>query len=348
MRVTKRDLDAILTVASILFLGLTPEGDDKKMFKELREISNIADELDSRMLCSEANMLDSILKNSNLNSAGLMSLPLKNGDRGRLVYNAQAKLLQYGYHMDAGADGIFGKQTEAAIKEFQAENNFNETGLLTRGQYNLLINGEPNKASYKRIIVAIGDSITAGGYARNLQTKVPGSRTFTFGYGGKQTGFIKKKMSLALDKNPSDIIILAGVNDIASGKSSKHIQDNLKEMYDMAIEAGARVIAVKILPWHGRANSQGKEHITGEVNEWIDSYVSSLPRSDGHTVIQPIKLYSDNPDKYEMNSEYTKDRIHPNKKGKDMLAEIIADQAFGEEEGVLVTGKDYAEPDEDN
>ena len=210
MKVTKRDLDAILTVASILFLGLTPEEDDKKMFKELREISNIADELDSRMLCSEANMLDSILKNSNLNSAGLMSLPLKNGDRGRLVYNAQAKLLQYGYHMDAGADGIFGKQTEAAIKEFQAENNFNETGLLTRGQYNLLVNGEPNKASYKRVIVAIGDSITAGGYARNLQTKVPGSRTFTFGYGGKQTGFIKKKMSLALDKNPSDIIILAG------------------------------------------------------------------------------------------------------------------------------------------
>ena len=86
------------------------------------------------------------------------------------------------------------------------------------------------KAPKKRVIVALGDSITAGGYARHLKDIVPNSRPHTFGYGGKQTGFIMKKLDLALAKKPDDIIILAGVNDIASGRSFEHITGNLKNV----------------------------------------------------------------------------------------------------------------------
>ena len=228
--------------------------------------------------------------------------------------------------MSAGADGDFGEQTEAAVKEFQLQNGLKETGVLTEYEYGLLTTGSPKHAPKKRVIVAIGDSITAGGYARELQGKVSGSRVFTFGYGGKQTGYISGKLDIALEKQPDDIIILAGVNDIASGKSVEHITGNLQDMYRRSRKAGARVIAVKILPWHARKWSKGKEHITEAVNNWIEN------SSDVDIVVEGSQMHSDNPSKYEMNKEYTNDGIHPNKKGKDMLAQMIAEKAFVEKE----------------
>ena len=257
------------------------------------------------------------------------------------VLEAQERLLELGYHMDAGADGKFGPQTVTAVKEFQERNNLAQTGELSEDQYNLLLSQDAEKAEEKRVIVALGDSITAGGYARDLQSIVPGSRTFTFGYGGRQTGFIKRKLDLALKKNPQDIIILAGVNDIASGKDLSHITTNLKEMYDRSIDAGVRVVAVKILCWHGRKSSEDKEgkkrQMTWDVNSWIEGYINGLPSTeDGrrHLVIEPNELCSGDIKKYEMSDKYTNDRIHPNSDGKKMLAQIIADQAFQSQENM--------------
>ena len=163
-------------------------------------------------------------------------------------------------------------------------------------------------------------------YGNSLEKRVKGSRVFSFGYGGKQTGYISGKLDEALEKQPDDIIILAGVNDIASGKSIEHITGNLQDMYRRSKEAGARVIAVKILPWHARKWSKGKEHITEAVNNWIES------SPDVDVVIEGSQMHSDDPSKYEMNKTYTNDGIHPNDEGKDMLAKIIADKAFAEKE----------------
>jgi lysophospholipase L1-like esterase len=267
------------------------------------------------------------------------AFPIYKGDKGKraLVLAAQEKLLEYGYHMAAGADGAFGGQTERAIKEFQTQNGLRETGFLTKGEYNLLVTGEPKRAARKRIIIAIGDSITANSwqkvpYTDSLQERVKGSRVITLGYGGKQTAFIARKLTnelkklKRLKKKPDDIIILAGVNDIGSGKSVEHITGNLQSMYIESKEAGARVIAVKILPWHARKSSRGKEHITKAVNAWIES------SPDVDVVIEGNQMRSEDPSKYEMNKTYTKDGIHPNDEGRKMLAKIIADKAFAEEE----------------
>jgi lysophospholipase L1-like esterase len=295
----------------------------------IKELLNIANELDGRKLIVEADALDLIIKIA----LSPNMFPIYKGDKGKedIIRAAQTKLLEYGYHMEAGADGAFGGQTEVAIKEFQGQNRLQETGFLSRGEYDLLMMGEPKWAAKKRIIVAIGDSITANSwqkipYTDSLQRRVKGSRVFTFGYGGRQTDFIRRKLPLALKKQPDDIIILAGVNDIGSGKSVEHITKNLQYMYSQSKEAGARVIAVKILPWHARKGSRGKEHITEAVNNWI----ASSPDVD--VVIEGSQMHSDDPSKYEMNKAYTKDGIHPNDEGREMLAKIIADKAFAEKE----------------
>tara|TARA_A200000159_G_C7337911_1_gene345850 strand:+ start:2309 stop:3298 length:990 start_codon:yes stop_codon:yes gene_type:complete len=308
--------------------------------KVIKELIKIANELDDRGATTEADILDEVLKGFEVEGFNPSSSSDQNStsdtgpkapQRSKVNYRlkqAQEKLLEYGYHMDAGADGLYGPQTKAAIEEFQLTNELSVTGVLSDSDYDLLLNGSPIKASKKRLIIALGDSITAGGYARELQRLIPGSRTNSMGYGGKQTGFIKRKLDEALSKSPSDIIILAGVNDIASGKGTDHIVTNLKEMYEKVRRAGVRIVAVQILPWHGRRSADGRHDITHEVNSWIKSYINSLPEEEGHRVIVPIAMYSDDPSKYEINREFSGDRIHPNKKGKEMLARMIAEQGF--------------------
>ena len=57
---------------------------------------------------------------------------LKKGDRGEWVTVAQTKLINKGYSCGStGADGIFGKNTEAAVKQFQID-----SGLLADGVVN--------------------------------------------------------------------------------------------------------------------------------------------------------------------------------------------------------------------
>jgi lysophospholipase L1-like esterase len=294
----------------------------------IKKLIKIANELDSKGLIKEADALDDIIKTALQPNV----FPIRKGDTGKreLIRTVQEALLRSGYHMAAGADGAFGKQTEAAVKEFQIQNGLEETGFLTKSDHDLLVTGQPELAEKKRVIVAIGDSITANSwqkvpYGNSLEKRVKGSRVFSFGYGGKQTAYISGKLEEALGKQPDDIIILAGVNDIASGKSIEHITGNLQDMYRRSKEAGARVIAVKILPWHARKWSKGKEHITEAVNNWIEA------SPDVDVVIEGSQMHSDDPSRYEMNKTYTNDGIHPNDEGRDMLSKIIADRAFSEE-----------------
>lgn len=64
---------------------------------------------------------------------------LRKGDRGEYVTLMQTKLIQKGYNCgDTGADGIFGTQTEKAVKRFQQDNNLEVTGICDQQMWDAI------------------------------------------------------------------------------------------------------------------------------------------------------------------------------------------------------------------
>ena len=68
------------------------------------------------------------------------------GDKGALVYKIQQRLVTLGY-LNTVVDGDFGDLTLNAIKQFQADNDFEATGRLTVEQYEILFPGESGAAA---------------------------------------------------------------------------------------------------------------------------------------------------------------------------------------------------------
>jgi peptidoglycan hydrolase-like protein with peptidoglycan-binding domain len=297
------------------------------------KLISLANYLDESGLIKEADRVDFLIRKKSEEVSSFGQFPISHGDKdlqgSTRISDLQTKLIEYGYDMDAGADGMFGGQTETVVREFQGQNNLQETGALSQRGYNLLMQGAPERAAEKRIIVALGDSITAAGYIRNLENTMDNVRTFTFGYGGKGVKYIYEQMDNALEKSPSDIVIMAGVNDVASNRSFEYITGYLLKMYLKAKAANIRVVAVTILPWHGRKNSRGKEEVTHNVNNWI----KSNPNVD--SVVDGSAMGNSS---YEMHEEYTSDRIHPNEAGREALSGMVSEQGFtppaAEEESV--------------
>lgn len=64
---------------------------------------------------------------------------MKNGSRGDEVREVQEILISGGY-LDGGADGIFGRKTEAAVLAFQQDHGLDATGIVGEGTYRELKN----------------------------------------------------------------------------------------------------------------------------------------------------------------------------------------------------------------
>ena len=64
---------------------------------------------------------------------------LRKGDRGEYVTLMQTELIQKGYSCgDSSADGVFGTQTEKAVKRFQKDNGLVEDGICGKNTWNAL------------------------------------------------------------------------------------------------------------------------------------------------------------------------------------------------------------------
>jgi len=172
-----------------------------------------------------------------------------------------------------------------------------------------------------RRVACLGDSLTANGvYCKQLKNYLPtGSLTKTFGYANQGTAYILKKLPKVLAWNPTDIVVLAGVNDLPRNGGDVTVISNLEKIYAQAHAAGVRVVAVKILPWHDYPSASGHEDNTYSVNDWImknstaDVYVDSWALGDAG---------------YALLSEFTTDGLHLNAAGYRFLAKLISDQAF--------------------
>lgn len=170
-----------------------------------------------------------------------------------------------------------------------------------------------------RSIVALGDSITAGNYIKHVGKALPGCTVGFFGYVGEGTRVINEKADRALASKPDDVLVLAGVNDLASGRSLNSTQDNLERIYSKVHSSGGRVVAIEILPWFSYRGSRGFEEKTKRLNEWIRS------ESSADVVVDASDLGNDD---FEMLEDFSGDGLHPNSNGKKRLAEIIVKQVY--------------------
>ena len=58
---------------------------------------------------------------------------MRRGDRGASVVAVQRALIERGYGLFGGADGVFGSATERAVRHYQAANGLAVTGSRRRG-----------------------------------------------------------------------------------------------------------------------------------------------------------------------------------------------------------------------
>lgn len=169
-------------------------------------------------------------------------------------------------------------------------------------------------------VVCLGNSITAAGiYCTKLEELLPpGSKTRCLGYVGKGTAAIAKHLDEALALNPTHVIVEAGINDLASGRSPSYVKAHLEEMYRRIASAGVIPVAVHLTPWEGYRSGMWAE--TASINMWIEQYSSAeasvrteeLGDAEGHLL-----------PRYDSG-----DGLHLNKQGQIELARMILRQAF--------------------
>lgn len=119
----------------------------------------------------------------------------------------------------------------------------------------------------------VGDSLTAytQSYADQLKSICPQLRYTKVAKSGEKTDWMLTQLHNTLQTEKPDVIIIwGGVNDIYARNSIALAKQNLTAMYDLAKSAGAKVVAVTIIPTRTYKNATDKTvSLSNELNTWI-------------------------------------------------------------------------------
>jgi acyl-CoA thioesterase-1 len=184
----------------------------------------------------------------------------------------------------------------------------------------LLAVQRPNLPDSRPVILAFGDSLTAGygvtrgsGYPEQLQRKLDAVgykyRIVNMGISGDTTAGGRARMKAALAVKPAIVILELGANDGLRGLPVKQMQANLEEMITAFQGAGAKVILAGM----------------------------TLPRNYGVSYVRPFeKVFEDLAARYKLSlipfflqgvagaPAYTLDDfLHPNAKGYTIVVETV-------------------------
>jgi len=103
------------------------------------ELMNVYKEL--AMVDADPNSIDPLLLRNDgaVPASGSYYEALEKGDKGDAVKTLQEALVSSGY-LSGKADGIFGKNTQAAVEKFQKANGLEATGIATNAMQQILFN----------------------------------------------------------------------------------------------------------------------------------------------------------------------------------------------------------------
>jgi acyl-CoA thioesterase-1 len=166
-----------------------------------------------------------------------------------------------------------------------------------------------------RVIVCYGDSLTAGfgvasgqSYPDYLQKKLSGWQVVNLGVSGDTSSGGVARLSSALERKPSIVVLELGANDGLRGLPLKTTRANLEQMITAFRKAGARVVlAGMTLP-----PNYGKEYIRD-----FEAMYQELARKHRLTLIPFLLDGVANPGSGLM------DGLHPTARGNERVAETV-------------------------
>jgi len=186
----------------------------------------------------------------------------------------------------------------------------------------------------QRVILFLGDSLTASGYWQNV--KLENATTAGRGWKGKTIAYVMAQAKALIESvSPTEVVLLAGVNNIQGKQSLDAIKDELTKAWAQIHDAGARVWTVKLTPWFGyrlfenQQDGRKARDLTRAVNAFIDG-MKGQPTGPDY-VIDPAELGDE---KGRLLKKYSWDKLHLIGKGYAKLAKIV--QAALEKEGSQV------------
>ena len=188
-------------------------------------------------------------------------------------------------------------------------------------------------------IVALGDSTTAGTplfkspieappdgegnvesqYAYWLIKKRPSWTVLNRGVNGERSDQIAARFERdVLGVDAAIVVIIAGVNDVFQGKNTGYVTQQLRQLYNRAIDANLPVIAGSIVPYNTATIDQNTR--MHEINTWIRREASLDPHL--HFVdTRRACAAADNPDRLAGSA----DGLHPDVDGYRQMAVAIED-----------------------
>jgi lysophospholipase L1-like esterase len=197
--------------------------------------------------------------------------------------------------------------------------------------------GQLMKAEQKIVIVAMGDSTTAGTpgwksrvelppsgggdetsqYAYWLMQAHPEWNVLNMGVNGERSDQIRERFERdVIGHAPRVVILIAGVNDVYQGRDVGHVTDQLAWMYARAKGAGIPVIGGSVIPYNTATAEQN--HKMHEINRWIrrradeDTHLSFVDtRAAAADTTNPDLLFE------------SPDGLHPSPAGYRRMADAI-------------------------
>jgi lysophospholipase L1-like esterase len=207
---------------------------------------------------------------------------------------------------------------------------------LSFGAVILLSASPAQPMTQKQVIVALGDSTTAGTpfFASSVEAPPEGAgdpkAPFTYwmmqkrpqwtvlnrGVNGERTDEIHARMKRdVLDAHPSVMILLGGVNDVYQGYPLDHIKSELTAMITEARSHGIVPVPATVLPFSLASADQSAA--IRAVNDWLRQFAKEqhLTLCDLHSVVADPS----NPDRLKGSPE----GLHPDRAGYRAMGEAL-------------------------
>ena len=197
------------------------------------------------------------------------------------------------------------------------------------------------------ITQGVGDTKKLGGYPARLQTLLnqrgQAALVTNAGLPGETTagGLTRLNRLLASAATGDTLLLMEGTNDVNARISPETIAFNLEKMAERAATSGVSTVHLTVIPREPEANFDGTNLDTAV----LAGLVRQLAYSNQRKLADPFEIFlHETPDVFNQDYLGGDDKLHPNSKGYDRLARVVADALTGVDAVPPVTG-DIEPPD---